>query len=234
MLRDWWADRIDTSGFNALCGYTVQADTRYTGMVATTAPDSDHIIRPASGEDTDQSISTTSTFTLSLLDKAVERATTLSPAIRPVNVSGKPMYVTFLHDYQVTDMRTSTSTGQWLDIQKAAMQGGEISDNPIFDGSLGVYNGCILHKDSRVTNGVDTSDTSAETDVKRAVFLGAQAAVMAYGRDNGPERFSWTEELFDYGNSLGVAAGMIWALKKTVFNSKDYGVIVLSSYGASH
>jgi len=32
-------------------------------------------------------------------------------------------------------MRTNTSTGQWLDIQKSAMQGGEINDNPIFDGA---------------------------------------------------------------------------------------------------
>lgn len=233
-LRDWWADRIDTSGFNQLCGYTVQADTRYTGMVATAAPDSNHIIRPVSGEDTDQSISTTSTFVLSLIDKAVERARTLSPAIRPVKVGGKDMFVAFLHPYQVTDLRTSTSTGQWLDIQKAAMNGGEVSDNPIFDGSLGVYNQTILHSDHRVTHGVDTSDTSAETDVKRAVFLGAQAAVMGYGRDNGSERFTWVEELFDYGNSLGVSAGMIWALKKSVFNSSDYATIVLSSYGAAH
>src|SRR5215472_6587834 len=30
-LQDWWAARFDLSFFNQLCGYTVQADTRYTG-----------------------------------------------------------------------------------------------------------------------------------------------------------------------------------------------------------
>ena len=33
--------------------------------------------------------------------------------------------------------------------------------------------------------------------VRRAVFLGAQACALAYGRDNGPERFTWVESLFD-------------------------------------
>ncbi|WP_391486487.1 phage capsid family protein, partial [Leclercia adecarboxylata] len=34
------------------------------------------------------------------------------------------------------------------------------------------------------------------------------------------------EELFDYENQLGVSAGMIFGVKKTVFNSADFGVIV--------
>lgn len=233
-LRDWWADRIDASGFNQLCGFTPQADVRYTGLQAVTAPDANHIIRPVSGEDSDQSISTTSTFVLSMLDKAVERARTLTPAIRPVTVNGRSMYVAFLHPYCVTDLRTSTSTGQWLDIQKAAMTGGEIADNPIFDGSLGVYNGVILHSDVRVTQGVSSADGTAVANVKRNVFLGAQSGCIAYGRDNSTEKMSWVEELFDYGNSLGVSAGMIWGLKKTVFNSSDYATIVLASYGAQH
>ena len=44
---------------------------------------------------------------------------------------------------------------------------------------------------------------------------------------------SWNEELFDYGNSLGVAGGLIWGLKKAQFNSADFGTIVVSSYAAA-
>jgi N4-gp56 family major capsid protein len=132
-LKDWWSDRIDFSFLNAICGNTVQADTRWTGLNATIAPSANNIIRD--GSTGDESISTTSTYTLSLIDKAVERARTNTPAIRPVKVGGKSVYVTLLHPYQVTDLRTNTSTGQYLDIQKAAMTGGEIEDNPIFDGS---------------------------------------------------------------------------------------------------
>ena len=42
-LSDWWADRMDTSLFNQLCGNTGQTDTRYTGNNATTAPTSANI-----------------------------------------------------------------------------------------------------------------------------------------------------------------------------------------------
>ncbi len=115
------------------------------------------------------------------------------------------------------------------------MTGGEISDNPIFDGSLGVYNGCILHSDFRVTNGAAAATPTVPiTSVKRAVMCGAQAAMMAYGRDNGPERYTWVEELFDYENELGVSAGLIFGMKKTVFNSLDFADVVMSSYGAAH
>ena len=233
-LRDWWAGRIDTSFFNQLCGYTAQADTKYSGMQAIVAPDSDHILRPASGEAADESISTTSTFTLALIDKAVERARPHPPAIRPVNVDGKNFYVYFMHDYTVTDMKSSTTTGQWTDIQKAAMQGGEIKDNPIFSGALGVYNGAILHADSRVTQGVSGATGLAVTGVKRNVFCGAQAGVMGYGRESGENRYTWVEELFDYGNQLGVSAGLIFGLKKSVFNSIDYATVVTACYGAAH
>jgi N4-gp56 family major capsid protein len=233
-LRDWWSARLDFWGFNQLCGNTVQSDIKYTGNNAVVAPDTDHIVRPASGEAADESISTTSVFSITMLDKAVERAKTLTPAIRPVRVNGKPMYVVFIHPYQTTDLRTSTSTGQWLDITKSAMQGGQIDDNPIYSGHLGTYNGCVLHEDSRVTQGVAGAGTQV-TAVRRAVFLGAQAGVIGYGRGySGAERYDWVEKKFDYDNKRGVAAGLIGGLKKSRFNSTDYAAIVLATYAVVH
>ena len=73
-----------------------------------------------------------------MIDKCVERAQTLNPTIRPIKVNGEDKYVMFLHPYQVYDIRTSTSTGQWLDIQKAAMTGGQIDNNPIYTGAFSV------------------------------------------------------------------------------------------------
>lgn len=98
-LRDWWADRVDASWLNQICGYTAQTDTRYTGLQATTAPDTNHIVFPtdANNAGTDQSVSTTDTFTLSVIDKGVERARTLTPAIRPLNIAGKNYYAVFMH-----------------------------------------------------------------------------------------------------------------------------------------
>lgn len=239
-LRDWWADRLDWAGFNQLCGNLGPAtpnlaasDIRWTGLNATIAPDSGHYMNIQGGAN-DTTLGSTNLFNLSAIDVAVEKAKTLTPAIRPVNVKGKKFYVAWLHPYQVTDLRTSTSTGQWLDIQKAAMTGGLVDDNPIFDGSLGVYNGVLLHEDYRVTQGYNPTGNAAISTVRRAVFAGAQAGMIGFGRDNAINKFTWVEELFDYENQLGVSAGLIWGLKKTVFNSADFATVVMASYAAPH
>lgn len=237
-LQDWFADRLDTSFFNQVGGNTAQSDTRYTGNQAAIAPDSGHKKYVNSNESTDASISTTSVFALGVLDKALEAAVTQttgsSPVIRPVNYEGQAMYVAFLHPVQVTDLRTSTSTGQWLDIQKAAMQGGRVDNNPIFTGALGVYNNIILHSAFRVPQAVNASTGLAIANTRRAILCGAQAAVMAYGQNNSDGEMTWVEELFDYGNQLGVSAGLIFGIKKMVFNSTDFATITIPSYAAAH
>ena len=59
-----------------------------------------------------------------------------------LELQGENKFLMFLHDYQVTDLRTSTSSGQWLDIQKAALAGGASSKSPI-------YTGCLSTRQSR-------------------------------------------------------------------------------------
>lgn len=245
-LADWWARRMDVSFFNQICGNTAVSDTRYTGNNATIAPSTNRIIR-AGGVANDNSLASANTFTLSLIDQARVMAETASiedstgPLVRPIMQDGNEMYVMFLHDYQVHDLRTNTSTGQWLDIQKAAMQGGDVRENPIFTGALGVYNGVILHKASRVAQGVHASTGAAVANTRRAVLCGAQAAVIAFGSENGSTRYTWVEETFDYGNQFGVSAGSIFGLKKTKYipaddsstNAEDFGTVVVSTYAAN-
>jgi N4-gp56 family major capsid protein len=222
-LQDWWTNRIETSFFNQICGFTAQTDTRYTGNNAVTAPTS--VIR-AGAVANDQSLA--ASFSLDLIDRAVERAYTQTTPIRPIKVNGEDKFVCFLHDSQITSLRTSASSGQWLDIQKAAMAGSKASDNPIFTGALGEYNGVILRRNNRVTQGQNSSTGVAVANTRRAVLVGAQAATMAYGGENGQE-MSWVEELFDYNNQLGVSGGMIFGIKKNVFNSLDFSTIVIAS-----
>jgi N4-gp56 family major capsid protein len=159
-------------------------------------PDANHYLNAQGGTD-DSSLTNANTFTLNMIDKGVERAKTLTPAIRPVKISGDEFYVAVLHPYAVTDMRTNTSTGQWEDLQKALMTGGVTRDNPIFTGALGIYNGCIIHSDVRVSGGFNAGTSVAVANTRRNIFLGAQAVMLAYGRDGGTERYTWVEELFD-------------------------------------
>lgn len=243
-LKDWWADRIDTWFFNQVCGNIVQSDTRYTGNQAIITLDANHIVRGRSllltANDSMLTANTaTQQFGLQMIDYAVELAKTgvsgTSVPIRPLNVEGwpDPVYVAFLHPYQITDMRTSTDTNQWQDIQQAAMQGGNVTKNPIFTGALGMYNGTLLYESSRIPLGVSTAG-AAVSGVRRGVLCGAQAAHIAFGADNSPDAFSWVEELFDYGNQLGVAAGSIAGLVASAYNSSRFGSIVMASAAAKH
>ena len=237
-LKDWWTERIEVWAANQLANYTAQTDTRYTGNNATVTVDTSHLlICGDTSATTELSISATSApgtgnyFKLADLDAAVTRAKTMSPKIRPIRAGGKDYYVCFLHPYQVYGLRqdTSTTTG-WQLIQRAAMTGGDVANNPIFTGALGVYNNVVLHEWSYIPTGVSVSAVASTNLIRRAVFCGAQAATMAYGQDNGPNQMSWVEELFDFGNQLGVSAGMIAGLKTTRFNSQNFGTIVMSSY----
>lgn len=135
-LKDWWTDRIATSIFNQLAGNTAVTDTRYTGNQATVAPDAAHWIWSSVDHTTDATLDSSDVIDLSVIDRCIAMAESISPAIRPVMIRGQKHYVIFLHPYQAYDLRRNTATGQWLDIQKAAIQGGEISKNPIFNGAL--------------------------------------------------------------------------------------------------
>ncbi len=238
-LRDWWTERIEVWAANHLACNTAQTDTRYTGNNATVTVDANHLIIAGpngAGSTAETSISATTSIgtgnylTLTDIDRAVARAKTLSPKIRPIRMNGSDYYVMFLHPYQVYGLRNDqAAANSWGTLQRAAIQGGQITGNPIFTGALGVYNNVILHEWSYLPNAVSVSAVSVNA-TRRAVFGGAQAAAFAYGQGGGPNQMSWVEEVFDFGNQLGVAAGMIAGLKATQFNSAMFGTIVVSSY----
>jgi N4-gp56 family major capsid protein len=230
-LEDWWADRIDTWFMTQLSGtFHNQTGSSYqrTGLQAPLAPSTNRIVFPADTT-TEASISESlSAFmmTTAVIDDLVRVAKTVTPQIRPIRVGGDDYFVMFLHPYQVHDLRRDTANLGWGDIQKSAMSGGDVANNPIFTGALGVYNGVILHESTRVPAGGSATGSGSLSNVRRAIFCGAQALSMAYGRGFGGNRMSWVEELFDYRNQLGVSAGLIGGMKKMQFNSEDFGVLV--------
>lgn len=238
-LVEWWRNRKAVSFFNQVCGFTPantetpgSSGTKYTGMNPVTAPTATRIIRQAAAAN-DNSLNSNDTFTVSLIDKAKEIAGIGDNIIRPVMIGGQPKYVMYLDPAQVTSLRTNAGTGGWQDIAKAAMMGGDITKNPIYTGALGEWNGVILRQSQDVTQGVHASTGAAISTVRRAVLLGAQAAVIGYGKsnDNGTT-YRWSEELFDHERELELGAWSIWGLKKVVFNSADFGTLVVSTYAA--
>jgi N4-gp56 family major capsid protein len=242
-LGDWYAKRYSVAFFNQVCGYSVQTDVRFTGLNATTAPSTGRIIRQ-SNRPSDDLLIAGDTFTLDLLDKAKEQAITATPLIRPIKIRGtsprnkersdynntlEDMYCVYMHPYQVTAMRRNTSTGQFIDLQKAASMGRQETGNKIFSGAIGIYNACIMYSAIDVTDGVSAAGADVPT-VRRAVLLGGQAAMMGFGRDNGPSKLTWNEELFDHKRRLEISALTIHGIKKTRYNSIDYATVVISTY----
>lgn len=204
-LQDWWSDRIATSFFNQVCSNLATTDTRFLGMQAVTTADTSHNFVAGtgftSGANVMAGLSDTASdkMQLTIIDNLVAQAKTLTPMIRPIDVQkvGK-VYVMFIHPFQTKDLRITSGTGTWQDLQKAALMGGQISNNPLFVGSLGMYNNVVLHEDSRVPLASDNSGT-AVANTRCAAFCGAQAAGFAIGQgyemSGGQARMSWEEEL---------------------------------------
>lgn len=237
-LADWFANMFDTKMFNHLCGITTETFAN-TGV----APDVDHYV--VSGDVTkgsnpiatsEASLSNNDQIQLADLDYAKEAAKTLTPPIRPTMIDGGEYYVVVLHSYSVTDLRLDIANSaytDWPTIQMYANKRG--LTNPIFTGALGVYNGMILYESTRIASPI--------ANVRRNLFLGAQAGVYAVGsaydsiekeRVGKDNMMSWYEQTDDFGNEKGISCGSIFGMKSTRFNSKDYGKIVITSYAAQH
>src|SRR5690348_12809302 len=100
---------MSVSYFNQVCGYTPQANLKYTGNNAVIAPTSTRrIVVRAAGpttSTTDEAITSVDTFTLSYVDYARELAETVGSPVHPINVTGVEggndimglKYVMYLH-----------------------------------------------------------------------------------------------------------------------------------------
>jgi len=238
-LAEWWKDRKSVCFFNHACGYTVantESDTSgavFTGHNTVVAPSSTRQLWAGSAT-TDQGLTSADTFTVSLIDRAKELAMLGDNIVAPVMIGGQPKHVMYIDPSQVTSLRTNAGQGGWLDIQKAAIMGGQTTGNAIYTGALGEWNNVILRQSQDITLGVHSSAGTAVSNTRRAVLLGRQAAVCAYGGANqyGPMKYRWSEEIFDHGRLLELGAWSIWGMKKCRFNSVDFGTIVVSTYAA--
>lgn len=231
-LKDWMADRIDTWFFNQLAGNTAVSNGKYTGFNATIGPSTNRRFW-ANSKTADEGLTTSAEdFKLSLIDDAVTRAKTTSPMLRPIKGLGKEIdYVCFIHPEQTLSMRKDTSTaGNWFDLQGKRLQGGEKDNNGLYTGALGVYNRTLIVENTRVPKGVNSSTGAAVANTRRAIFCGAQAAAWAFGKGGAKNKFRWVEQLDDYDRELGVRASFIGGCKKTVYNSEDYGTIVIATH----
>lgn len=238
-LSDYWSMYIDELHFIYLAGARGMnedfiEDTDWAGHAQNPiqAPDSEHIL--FGGDATSKAtITTDDGMSRDLIERATVRARMMRATnpqtanMLPVDINGERHYVILMSPFQEHSLRTDVGNAGWLEIQKAAA-GAEGRNNPIFKGGLGMINNAVLHSHESAIRFNDYG-AGANLPAARALFMGRQAGVVAYGTAGGL-RFMWKEEVDDYGNEPTVVAGTIIGVKKTRFNGKDFGAMALDTY----
>ncbi len=243
----WWARFLDESLFMYLSGArginpNFIFPLGYTGRAqnAFTSPTSSHVLY---GKDATafNNIDSNDKFDLRLIDRAKTKAdsqgggATDVPVLQPCKIDGNETFVCVMHTFQEDDLRSDTSPGQWLDIQKAAASA-EGRNNPLFKGSLGMYRGVILHSHRNVIR-FNNAGAGANVEAARALFLGSQAAVVGYGSPGTNMRFDWNEETRDNGDKIVITTKSIVGMKKVTWDidgtSNDFGVFALDTAAAA-
>lgn len=241
-MAEWWARWTDEVKFIYASGARGSnadyiEDTDYTGFAgnALFAPDSDHLLFGGTAT-AFNNIASADAMDLTIIDRAVTRAATMGGGsdgkikVRPIRMNGENRYVLVMHPYQEHSLRTSSTGMTWADIQKAAAAA-QGQANPLFTGAMGMYRGVILHSHQNVTRfsnaGVDGKQPAA-----RALFMGAQTLVAAYGSPGNGLRFDWNEETEDRGNQVVITSSTVMGVKKATYNSKQFSTLSLDTFAA--
>ena len=243
---EWWGRVFDELFFMYLSGSrgtnsSFIFNPSYTGFAnnAITAPSASH--QMFGGDATSfATIDSTDKLDLALVDRAVTKTDMMGggtqgmPSIQPIMVDGEEHFVLLMNPFQAFDVRTATGAQNWLEIQKSAATA-EGRNSPIFKGGLGMHNGVVLHKHKSAII-FDNAGSGANVESARALLLGSQAAVCAFGSPGTGMRFDWHEESRDNGNQLVISTSSIYGIKKTRFTidgtATDFGVIALDTAAA--
>lgn len=242
LMADWWARWRDEIKFMYASGARgsnkyLQKSLAYNGFAGNSfqAPDSDH--RLFGGDATAfNNIASDDKFTLGLIDRAVTRADTMGgeesgiAEMHPINIEGGKHYVCVMHTYQEHDLRTSTTDTKWFDLQKA-LATSEGRKSPLCRGGMGMYRNVVLHSHKSVVR-FNNAGADGLQPAARALFLGRQALIGAFGSPGGGLRYDWHEETRDNGNQVIISSSTIEGCKKNRFNGRDFGLMSLDTYAA--
>lgn len=238
---EYWAAWIDQLIFMYLSGARGANDeyhepTTYAGHAgnAFAAPDAAHILYGGAAT-SKGTVASTDKFNRTMVERAETHARMMKAAdkestrIMPVTMEGGEHYAIVVSPWQEHDLRVSDTSG-WVEIQKAAAAA-EGRKNPLFTGALGMIKRVVLQSHEHVVRFTDYG-VGNNVAAARALFLGRQAGILAYGTSKGL-RYDWQEELRDYKNQVNIASGVILGFKKSRFNSRDFGVISIDTAAAN-
>jgi hypothetical protein len=244
------AELVDASLFNQAAGFNptsyTQNGTTWTGTNklfvqghnTPVAPTASRTIR-AGGVANDQSLTSANTFSLDLVDFAMEKNAVSDQPIEPLNDG---TYALFISPEQAVDLRQDAGSKiQWYNMALAARTGGDknaFTSNPyMMPEPVASYGPVNIYVGPRVAYG-QRSDTSAViTTVRRAVLLGRDAIAFAspFGSPAEASSIKYFTQLKDYDYYKGMEGRMIYGLKNNApSNGDSIGTIVIPTYAAAH
>jgi N4-gp56 family major capsid protein len=121
---------------------------------------------------------------------------------RPVEVDGHPVYFLVTHPNSMFQLKREPEYRDW--VREAQIRG---DGNPFFRGAIAMIDGIVLHSHDRVP----TATNAGSVLVSKGIAFGAEFAVEAL--DEGVD---WDEDVFDYGNQLGVAYGFAFQPRRAL------------------
>ena len=223
-LGDWWADKLSDFVVNYLCGNSGYTVAGQTFAQAAEEPSTNHKMLVNSVAEASQT--SADELDLTFLDAMKQRAELMNSyggthfKVRPLKMKGKNYYRVILHNKVFDRLRVNTNVAQWGDLlrnaNKLQIPGTEIE-----------YNGMLITKSERIY--------SPATNVYRNLFLGCQAACFAWGGagDSKSTTMAFHPYTRDADRFLMIRGGGIFGMKKTRFESIDYGVLTGTSYAAA-
>jgi len=241
---DWWARVFDELIFMYLSGArgvdtdrTFLYPTTYTGFAnnSLTTPDSAHIVYGGAATSSATMV-TTDTMTTAPIDKAVAYAGMMggggpayaeTPQLQRCDIDGEEMFLCIMNEWQAYNLRRNTTTNDWADIQKAIATAIR-KESEFMKGGMGIWNNVVLQKHPAVIQ-FSNYGAGANVGAARALFLGLQAGVIAFGSPGQDLRFGWFEEGRDNNNRVVISTHTIWGFKKATFNGIDFGVVVIDT-----
>lgn len=167
------------------------------------------------------------------------------PVMIPGDEAGQddPLYMLLVSPRQYESLKTSSTAFRTFQAQAMA-RAQQAKMHPLFTGEVGIWNGIVVKKMTKSIRFAISENTkivtvanrltATETDqaingsltagyaVDRALLLGGQALVEAYGRNarTGNPHF-WSEKEMDHGDKLEVLIGAIGGKSKVRFNISD-------------
>lgn len=237
---EYMAEWMDEGFFVYLsgdAGFTaINQDTKFAAAFAgnaVEAPDNDHILY-GGGATSKATLTAADRMSFALLERVAVKPHMMNAVnpdvvkMSPVTVEGEKRFVVLMSPFQAHSLRTETGDLSWTKVSQA-LATSEGRKSPICRGGLGLVNGLILHEHSNVRRFRDYG-AGQNVSAARALLLGRQAGVVAYGQGGKKGmRYSWVEKMFDADNQVAIYAGTICGFKKTRFNGRDFGVTAIDT-----